>query len=85
MEKQLIHRTYIQKDDENPVWNIWVEVKNHDREDPKISIYCNGKEGKEHILTLSVVSALRLERTIDEILNSLIPMHDKEWELVEEE
>ena len=44
MEKQLIHRTYIQKDDENPVWNIWVEVKNHDREDPKISIYCNGEE-----------------------------------------
>ena len=85
MANRLVYRTYIQKDDENPVWNVWVEVTNHDREDPKISIYCNGKDGKEHILTLSMASALRLERTIAEIIDSLAPLHDKEWEEIEEE
>ena len=80
MAKHISRRAYIQKDETNRFHDIWMELADAETADPKIMIFCEGQEGKENLITLTIPSSLRLIRGIDEVIGSLNPISDGVWE-----
>ena len=81
MSRKLVKRIYVQRR-QFPDIDLWLEYGAIDSDDPKIHFYCNGSEGKpkERLLSIGVPTAIRVVKALNEIMESLVPLHEKEWE-----
>lgn len=62
-------RVYILKNNKNPEEDLWVEMDNATSAVPIFSIYCEGEEGKQKLITLTTAMANRMMRILEDMLN----------------
>ena len=70
-------RVYIQKDSRDPIFDLWIELKDSTESDPYINLCYNGEQGKEIIVSLSVATSERL-------INGLKELTEKCYQTIED-
>ena len=61
-------RIYIQKNDEDQVTDLWLELEDSTMSDPYINLCYNGENGKEIIISLTPATAARMINGLDGLL-----------------
>lgn len=61
-------RIYIQKEEKNPEFDLWLELNNQFTAVPEIALCCNGENGKETIVSLTAMTAARLHKVLEELI-----------------
>lgn len=70
-------RVYIQKDGRDPIFDLWIELKDSTESDPYINLCYNGEQGKEIIVSLSMATSERL-------INGLKELTEKCYQTIED-
>ena len=63
-------RNYILKNDNAPEEDLWVELDDANLAVPMMRIYCEGEQGKDHLITLTTAMANRLISILSEMVES---------------
>lgn len=63
-------RNYILKNDSAPEEDLWVEMDDDHLAVPMMRIYCEGEQGKNHLITLTTAMANRLISILSEMVES---------------
>ena len=61
-------RLYIQKEEGKPEFDLWLELENQYTAVPEIRICYNSQQGKEAIVNLTLSTATRLQKALEEII-----------------
>lgn len=63
-------RNYILKNDSAPEEDLWVELDDASLAVPMMKIYCEGEQGKQHLISLTTAMANRLISILSEMVES---------------